>query len=165
MHCHICKTGDATIHYIENINNNVQEFYICQDCAEKKGITDISPQIKISIMDILSGLIDFSMQPVVNLDLKCKLCGTTYKDFQNDKKTGCIECYDFFNDYIKIIKEKIHGYSEHTGKIPSRFKKEVKNANTLSHLKLNLRKAIVRENYEEAAKIRDMISNIKNLIL
>lgn len=164
MLCQNCGKNDATTHYHSVINGVVKDKYLCSECvnAEK--------QINLKDNDVLKMLTSFFNDGTVpNIqNLKCECCGTTFSDIRNTGKVGCGNCYSVFKEELVGTLQRIHGRTIHVGKRPSISAEaatdEPKQNNyidkkqiEIDNLKEQLKKAIETENYEEAAKIRDLI--------
>lgn len=57
--------------------------------------------------------------------------------------------------------EKIHGNTEHMGKIPNSSGEARELSRELLELRQDLKRAIDKEDYEEAAKLRDQIQTLQ----
>ena len=57
--------------------------------------------------------------------------------------------------------ENIHGETRHCGKSPRRYPQTKKTEAELVQLRQRLKRAVDREDYEEAAKIRDQIKTLE----
>ena len=86
---------------------------------------------------------------------KCKLDFITYK---KTGRLGCEKCYETFKEELYQTIKNYHIETQHIGKCPSKYigKSEAK----LRNLNLKLKKAIGCEDYEEAARLRDLIREI-----
>ena len=69
-------------------------------------------QISSSIMQMSE--LDFG-----NSTLTCPKCGMTLREFENEGRVGCIECYNTFNDNIVREMFKQQGNSEYAGRLPA----------------------------------------------
>lgn len=167
MMCQKCGIRTATIHFTNIINGNKTELHLCEACAnEQEGMSQ-----QIAINDLMSGF--FGIKPQTDRKLlKCDFCGSTQNDISKRGKAGCEHCYQVFNSYLTPIVRKIHGTDVHTGKVPAnKPDKEIpfKNAQKedkgtegrTEELEDMMKKAIAEENYEEAARLRDCIKNLK----
>jgi protein arginine kinase activator len=65
--------------------------------------------------------------------------------------------YTIFRKGLIPLLEKMHGSTQHVGKVPSRAGKELMKKNELMQLRNELNKAVEREDYERAAELRDRI--------
>lgn len=83
--------------------------------------------------------------------LRCEGCGLTYKKLREEGKLGCSVCYQTFRSYLEPMLQQIHGSSVHLGKV-------LESQNTLLRdLQKSLQEALLEENYEQAAELRDKI--------
>lgn len=164
MLCENCKKNNATTYFKRNINGNIQEVYLCSECAAKLNINGMS-----------SSLFDFFMPNQFRVraereQKKCS-CGTTFHSISQTGKVGCPDCYETFKSELASILKKINGSRVHTGRGPERLKKsqdefnEAKNESSgilgEEQLRKQLEDAIKCENFEEAAKLRDQIKALK----
>ena len=170
MLCDICKQKKATVHLTEIINDEMSELHLCEDCAKAKGT---QMQQHFSIADLLSGLVDFPMEPAAkreHIKIKCPGCGMTYTDFKKLGRFGCSQCYEAFKRLLYPLFKTIHGTTHHIGKKPkepkvqrhrpAEVKAKVKiktEEDELKELKERMAKAIQKEEFEEAAALRDKI--------
>lgn len=156
MLCQKCHKNNATIKIVKNINGNVTEQYLCQECAngEEIGFYDFTKDNPFnSLFNIFS--------PSTPADFSCKTCGTSYAEFERTGKFGCADCYLKFEGNLDSIFKNIHGNNAHTGKLPKRCGGELKLKKQKESLKSLLQKAILEENYEEAARLRDEIRGME----
>lgn len=169
MLCEICNKKDATIHVTKIINGNKQELNICTGCADKMGELNIVPDMDIispfSFQNIVSGLMDYvniNTSKNKGLDLVCKNCGLAYREFKEKGLLGCSECYSSFKETILSVIKGVQGNTDHYGKVPKTSGEEILKKRKLLKLKEQLQKAIVSEEYERAAEIRDKIREVEN---
>ncbi len=166
MLCDACHNKQSTIHFKRVSNNEIVEIHLCEDCAQEKGINlftmDEVPfgEQQFGLADLLAGFTDvpsaLEMKKVIR---KCPNCGITYADFKKSGRLGCSECYKAFKDQLAPLLGRLQGSTHHKGKIPEiqgKPKKLIKRE-TIGELKVKLRYLIKKENYEEAAVIRDKI--------
>ena len=92
---------------------------------------------------------------------KCPHCGLTYADFRKSGRLGCAQCYYTFKDSLSSLLKRVHGSSEHVGKVPALAGKEVAVSRTLKELREKLHRSIQKEEFEEAAKLRDRIRELE----
>lgn len=190
MLCENCGKREANVMYTQVINGDKKEMHLCEECSEKLGIGNMDFKMPISFSSFLGDFFDeFENNTLLpELDpikqLTCDSCGMTFEDFMNTGKLGCSNCYDTFESKIDPILKNIHGATKHVGRLgkigPSTNLKEEKYTenNTIEspnnneteasktiseeeRLNLELQKAIKEERYEDAARIRDEIKNIK----
>ena len=66
-----------------------------------------------------------------------------------------------FEQELEPSLRRIHGNRQHVGKIPLRGGEKVLWRRQIEGLKQRLQEAVAREEYEEAAEIRDQIKNLE----
>lgn len=49
----------------------------------------------------------------------CKKCGKKLSDFYKTSMLGCEECYHTFSIELQPVLKKLHGKTEHIGKVPN----------------------------------------------
>jgi protein arginine kinase activator len=162
MLCDICKKNPATVHLTEIIDEQMNELHLCEDCARHKSA---AMEQQFGLSDLLAGMADFEKpdKDEENVAVKCPNCNLTYADFKKVGRLGCGECYNAFRKYLAPLLKRIHGSNQHVGKSPFKEKAILKpgRKNTdLDGLKAQMQKAIQREDFEEAARLRDQIKKI-----
>ena len=161
MQCDICHKKDATVHLTEIVNDKVTKLHLCEDCAKEKGA---EMEEHFGLSDLLAGLtgIGAKVEPSAAVEpITCPGCGFTYQDFKKVGRLGCAQCYDAFKEQLTVLLKRIHGADRHVGKVPMMIGKTVKDAKTLQELKAKMERAIQTEDFEEAAKLRDMIRGME----
>ena len=94
---------------------------------------------------------------------KCDSCGLTYDDFRKYGRLGCASCYLAFRSQLSAIFANVQGSSEHRGKLPQRTGSDLLHEKRIQSLKSELSKAIEKEEFEAAARIRDEIKALKGV--
>ncbi len=170
MLCDECGKNKATVHLTEIINEQITKLNLCEGCAKQKG-SDVEQHFGIA--DLLAALSDVEQEPAVPGAAppknKCPQCGLTYEDFKKIGRLGCGECYGAFKVSLLPLLKRIHGSNQHGGKSPSpvamkEVKLSVKLAEELDAAKQDLLKAVKKEEFEEAATLRDKIKFLEKKI-
>jgi protein arginine kinase activator len=167
MLCDICAKNEATVHLTEIVNEQITELHLCEECAQQKSM---QMEQQFGLSDLLAGLADFELpvQTPEKISAECQNCHLTYKDFKKIGRLGCSECYKYFRKYLVSLLKRIHGSSQHLGKLPVKLAganadKTKKKVDTLPELKEKLQKAISSEEFEEAARLRDQIRQLEKM--
>ena len=140
-------------------------------CSSDLREKSVQMEQQFGLADLLAGLSDFGKpvsekMPAAQQVLKCADCGTTYQEFKKHGRLGCSECYRSFESQLGSLLKKIHGASKHSGKspvlqtadpLPSVKEKKPADSDDLDELKQKLQQAVLCEDYERAAQLRDMI--------
>ena len=163
MLCENCKQNPATLHFTKIVNGKKNEFHLCEHCAKEKGEVIGDNNNGFSFHHLLSGLLNFDQvmgnSPVQTSSetTKCQTCGLTFLQFKKTGKFGCSDCYTFFENQLDPIFRRIHGNSIHVGKVPARSGAKLHLKKKITNLKEELQHKIIKEEFEEAAKLRDQI--------
>jgi protein arginine kinase activator len=154
MNCERCKKQVATVHVTEIIKNQKIEKHLCDDCAREEGI---AIKAQISIQDVLQGMLQAHQTAGEDAKLACPDCGLTYAEFRSQGRLGCPHDYEAFRGPLAEVLRHVHGATEHLGKMPRRAGSGLKEQRELMHLRRRLQQAVEKEQYEEAARLRDLL--------
>jgi protein arginine kinase activator len=156
LKCQICSKP-ATVHFTQILNNKVHKIDLCEACAQAKGLTDPSG---FSLADLL---VKASLSPDQELasGSRCPSCGFTQADFKKHGRFGCPACYEAFKEIIDPMLEGMHKGSKHVGKVPRYAISRQSIKERLSKIETELADSIKAERYEDAARLRDQISQLK----
>jgi len=139
---------------IENKKEEVKE-------EEKK---EIEPIPFKGVQDFLDGIVkaitkDAPMPTGLPEKEPCPRCKTSLQDILNTTKLGCPYCYEHYSDELKAVLYHSHdGAVKHVGKVPKNWKPPEEN---IEQVEAKMQKAIDKEDYEEAARLRDKIKKLK----
>src|SRR5580693_2795704 len=155
LKCDLCAKP-ATVHLTQIVNNKVHKVDLCEECAQTKGVTDPSG---FSLADLL---LKASLNPEPNAGaIRCEQCGFTQTDFRKQGRFGCPACYDAFRGLLAPMLDGMHKGVTHSGKIPRAAVQRKSLYARLTKLEKDLTEAIKSERYEEAARCRDEINQVK----
>jgi protein arginine kinase activator len=96
-------------------------------------------------------------QPV---EQRCESCGLSYSQFSKLGRFGCSDCYRHFETRLEPLFRRVHGHTSHIGKIPNRTAGQLKIKRELADLKKQMQFHIERQEFEQAANIRDRIKEL-----
>jgi protein arginine kinase activator len=172
MICERCKLAEATIHLTEIIKDVKSEVHLCENCARDIGLNSKLSNFSLSIPEMLSFLDVNEIDEYVYGSV-CKSCGLTFVDYRREGKLGCADCYQYLEDSLNSIITGYHGATTHTGKHPNNPADPVVDhyggmarisaKKSIAELKGLLKQAVVDERYEEAAVLRDKITELETL--
>jgi protein arginine kinase activator len=155
LKCDLCAKP-ATVHLTQIVNSKIHKVDLCEACAQAKGVTDPSG---FSLADLL---LKASLNPEPAGDTKCESCGFTQQDFKKTGRFGCPACYSHFSSILEPMLDTMHKGSTHTGKVPQRALARKSLYERLTQLETELDQAIKAERYEDAARFRDEISQVRS---
>jgi protein arginine kinase activator len=155
LKCDLCPKT-ATVHLTQIVNNKIHKVDLCEACAQAKGVTDPSG---FSLSDLL---LKASLNPEPAADgMRCEQCGYTQNDFKKHGRFGCPHCYQTFSTLVEPMLDNMHKGTNHTGKVPQKALDRKSLTDRLSQLEGSLDDAIKSERYEDAARFRDEINQVK----
>ena len=155
MICQHCNKNPAVVNYFEQINGNKFEYHLCASCyADLYG--ELNNKVNNSL---LAGLFSTSM-PRKKV---CPVCRTSFADFERDGLLGCTSCYDVFKEELIPSILRIHGKTEHIGKI-GKNKDELGLHRQLKSLQEQLENALRVKDFREANRLNRQIHAIKRTL-
>lgn len=169
MQCENCREREAVIHLTQIVNNSVTTMHLCEPCAAEKGVETGASVAKFPLGDFLASLgKGGASEPTeAGLDVPCRACGATLRDFRQSGRLGCAVCYDSFAAHLRDLLRRLHGSNRHEGEVygtqgtgaPGHRKDPEPAAppTELENLRDQLRRAVEAENFEAAAELRDRI--------
>lgn len=125
--------------------------HLCEQCAAEQGVETGADKLKSPLGDFLASL-GTSADGVA-----CSACGASLEDFRESGRLGCAECYTSFEGYLRDLLRRVHGASQHTGESYLPLDGPPDRDRELAELRSQLERAIVAENFELAAELRDRI--------
>lgn len=155
LKCDFCGKP-ATVHLTQIVNNKVHKVDLCEECAQAKGVTDPSG---FSLADLL---LKASLDPEPQAEVvRCEQCGFTQVNFKKEGRLGCPACYEAFKGVLDPMLSNMHKGTAHVGKVPQRALQRKSLYDRLTQLEGDLDQAIKSERYEDAARFRDEIHQVK----
>ncbi len=159
MLCQMCKKRTATVHLTDLLKDEKRERHLCEECASAEGVA-VKPHV--SLNDVLNSFLASQSSVQAMAHLKCPQCGMTFLEFRNQGLLGCPNDYDAFEQPLEaLIARAQDGHVRHKGKSPGQVIKVDPVQQERQRLQRELREAVEREDYEQAAKLRDRLEELK----
>ena len=154
----------ATHHSVEIINGEKIEKHLCDLHAAEEGLG-----IKASHQPINELLTNFvklhsggENPAAASKSTACEMCGLTFAEFRESSLLGCPACYQAFEQPLGPLLERAHeGGTHHIGKVPRRAGVGEQRQMALQRLRRQLDEAVLAEDYELAARLRDDVQQIE----
>jgi len=155
LECGDCKKPIA-IRYTEIVGDLITHTSMCADCPElQRRLYGTSPQEHVYNQ----------VDPTAALE--CGNCGTTLEEIKRGHRLGCPECYTVFEDVILLEMQAANRLSPrvslgkknlpiHIGRAPGESL-AINPSSRLLALNEALKETLGREDYEQAALLRDQI--------
>ena len=176
--CHICG-NPASIFLTQITDGKIADLALCKKCAREKGVFDprklllaeqlfpseISGEVEAFIKKMLesSYMEDAEEEVLASLPdmlTECPACHYTLDAYRQTGLLGCPECYKTFSTELMPLVQDAPGGA------PTRrmVEPEVLDTPALERgrLEVLLHDAISKENYEEAARLRDRIKHLSD---
>ena len=163
MMCEECGIRPANFHLVTIMNGERVERNLCPACMAKhqKQLPGIDFTNLAGILNsILSGKRDEEEQSELDAEYEgctCEQCGMTYAEFQKGGMLGCANCYQAFKTPLTALLQRVHGNTQHAGRVPGGVHSGVSIRMNIDRLKQKLQQAVADEEYEQAARLRDAI--------
>jgi protein arginine kinase activator len=160
MKCQKC-TKAATLHITEVLSEDqFEELHLCEECAHKYLY---EPQGTSKSAAKAGGGPQLQEGEESGLpNRECPHCGIKFVEFRNTGRLGCPHDYQEFREELLPLLENIHGDPpKHLGKTPRRLPQTKQTQSELVQLRKQLLTAVNKENYEEAARLRDRIRQLE----
>lgn len=155
MKCENCNEKDASVHYTEVDGKKMREIHLCEECYREK-VTPV--QKVVDFADLLKTLLQGTVKDQgAAAKALCPACGISLAEFRASGRFGCPNDYKVFHEPVAQLLEKIQHATRHVGRTPPTAGAEVERENSLLRLRRELERAVQREAYEEAARLRDQI--------
>lgn len=165
MLCQECSKRQASVHFTKIVNGEKMELKLCEVCAKERGDLDLGHGEHFSFHKLLAGLLDIDELQVIGEKViekvTCKNCGLTEQVFVNSGRLGCSTCYETFGFKLNPLLKRIQGGTAHVGKVPVRAGGKIRIKREMQNLRDKLNLCIAKENFEQAAVIRDEIRQLE----
>ncbi|MDY3552065.1 UvrB/UvrC motif-containing protein [Gemmata sp. JC717] len=154
MKCQICD-APATFHLTDVVNKKRRELHLCERCARERNLIPEPPGPQIDLKALMGLLTNpFHAPPALAPEPEaappvCARCGMAVPEFKATGRLGCPHDYEALRPALEPLLERIHRALAHAGKAPRAVR--------VGEWKQRLSDAVAAENYEEAARLRDLI--------
>lgn len=162
MLCEKCKENIANTHVKRLNNDEYIEYHLCEDCARELGYTSILSNVNEEFENFLGSFFSNAL-PERSGATRCPKCGLSYNDILARREIGCSQCYDTFKKELSQSISRLHHGATHKGKIPDGFKAKLDKEEKVKALNEQLNIAVEKQDFENAAKIRDEIKEVEDM--
>lgn len=165
MKCQICD-NPATVHLTDIVNKKKRELHLCEGCARERNLIPEQPGPQLDLKALLNLLMHPfppGTQPASEdapvpstsgaVNEACEICGMSLAEFKAGGRLGCPHDYESLRETLEPLLERIHRSTAHAGKAPREIR--------VREWKKQMKAAVEAEDYEEAARLRDLINSFK----
>lgn len=160
MKCEKCGVNTATTHIHTVINGKVTDMNLCGYCAANSGLNKFG---HMGLINLLASVFDDTSlnPPTAGVETICPDCGASFADIAACGLVGCPNCYRTFYRQLLPTVKRIHGRTNHAGKIPQSSAPRLSDESRVENLKRRMKRAVDAENFELAATLRDQIKELE----
>jgi len=152
MQCENCGQQPATVHLTTIVGGEKTEQHLCAGCCQKHKQALTMAGMSTLLLSLLKGAAGAQSEQIA---LRCECCGQTYGEFQKTGMLGCPKCYDAFRAHLSTLLGRIHGKTQHAGRMPPPSEEQNHVAKRVETIKRDMDRAVADEDFELAAKLRD----------
>lgn len=156
MLCEYCGKHEATTVLKQTINGKTHMVNICNHCANSMLLNNFFSDFSIN------NLFAQNLSAMPKNQKVCDKCHTSLEEIMETGKIGCDRCYQTFSKELSRSVEKIHGKSNHIGKVPRSAQGTIQMKNLLTEYRMELNRLIAEQEFEKAAEMRDKIRELEN---
>ncbi len=175
MKCDICRKQQAVFF----VRTPSSELHLCEACAKKQGFSSSVPkktnESESTLINIFAGILNTESSES-NSAAVCPHCGISRLEIRKTGRVGCAYCYTQFSADVAARRRSEGGFLSYTGSMPDSYEtgageevekqtfselEKKKNAGEIKALREELRLSVEREDYENAACIRDRLRDLE----
>lgn len=158
MLCENCQKRPATTHITRTVNGKTTQLNLCAHCAAEQGFHSA---FGFDLNDFWGSLFSEPTLATSENAVRCPDCGHSFKEIAEQGRPGCPTCYRTFYDRLLPSIQRIHGKTQHTGKVAENAEDTVKRERELQALREELNQHITNQEYEKCAALRDRIRELE----
>ena len=151
MKCMFCDSP-ATVHLTNIVSGKKRETHLCEKCARERNLLPDPPGPQIDLKALMTLLGPLQGRSAA-AEPACPACGLSFAAFKAEGRLGCPHDYAAFRSSLEPLLERIHRATTHEGKTPVAARRVAE----LERLRGEMAAAIAAEEYEQAARLRDLI--------
>jgi len=151
------------VKFIEVEDGVKRSRWLCEDCAAEEGAhpPPVAEDSPVNLQAFLGEAPDDSRIAEQEDELPCPACGCELQVLRDSGLLGCPGCYDHFSDHVQPLIQRYHRASTHLGKAPRAREPQAARRLEIGQLRTGLEAAVVAEDFEEAARLRDQIARLQ----
>ncbi len=153
------------MHLTQIVEEKVTTQHLCERCAAERGVESAPATPKTPLGSFLAAMGKSSSG--TGPRTACEGCGATLQDFREVGRLGCPACYTTFGAELRDLLRRLHGSTTHVGdryELPGaspEVHEGVPAVDPLAQMRDRLQEAVVAENFELAAELRDRLRGLE----
>ena len=168
--CELCGEEPATMHLLRVVDGTISHTHLCAHCAEELAAEQTDGlALVLAVPSVLRGFVKRTSpdheeatggSAVDREESFCGVCGTTLSDLKESGMVGCPSCYRMFAEHLETTVRREAEPVEHLGKVPLRGPESDSLRHEMMRLERMLRELVEHERFEEAAGVRDRLTEL-----
>lgn len=159
MKCERCNRREAAVKYIEVEEGVKRVRWLCEECAAEEGAqAPAADEVVSSHLQAFLGESGAPRDDEPRTPASCPACGADLSQLHDIGRLGCPHCYQHFREELLPVLRRYHRATVHLGKAPRAHGPRAVLRREIGQLRSALEAAVAGENYEEAARLRDLIA-------
>lgn len=158
MLCSHCQKRPAVTYMKQVINGKAMELALCAECAAEQGF---SSAFGFNPGDFWGSLFAEPAKRVREDTERCPDCGSSFRDVAQRGRPVCPTCYVTFYERLLPSVQRIHGKTQHTGKVAEHAGESARTEHALKQLREQLEVCVANQEYEKCAQLRDRIRELE----
>ncbi len=161
MLCYVCGKNEANWHLSQIVGGKMTKVDLCEACVKEKGVNDSPTNLISKVLKSESKAASDEKKAAApaatGKTVQCSFCGCTQANFKKTGRLGCARCYETFEAVLRQVFKAMHRGVRHTGKVPRKLRNSQELQDRSRELQDRLNRAVKREQFEEAAVLRDQL--------
>ena len=166
MECEDCPRDcplDKSVQLTKIVQGKLSKALVCAECPKRDPLATLpggAPSGPFSLQAFLAGIKPAAPAPEAPIPElpqvpDCPHCGLSFLEFRRTGRLGCYRDYEVFKPALLPLIAKIQHATTHEGSVPARAAARLEREARIAALKHELGEAVLAENYERAAELRD----------
>lgn len=165
MHCDHCDKPAVVHEVVVTKDGATVEIHLCEEHASTRGyampLTGGHPPIHQMLTSIAVGASTPTARAAKTAVRSCPTCGRTLAQIRDTGLLGCADCYAAFESSLESLIERAQaGANFHVGRSPRGSLDAAARMALRSRLVKELDEAVIAEQYERAAELRDRLRHL-----
>ena len=159
MLCEKCKKKKATVFYNENLGGKTRSCSLCAECADTMRRTGELEDVRIPTAS--SNLCGITVPHNIAAVRTCPVCAAALASIAESGSVGCAACYKTFREEISGALHALPEGTPYPGRTPRNFRLRREREARAALLAEQMKQAVLTEDFETAALLRDQIHTLR----
>lgn len=170
MLCETCKKKKATVFYNENLGGKTRSCSLCADCAEILRRTGEPQDVRVPAASsgfgcsenaMFASLCGITVPHNIAAVRTCPVCASALAGIAESGSVGCAACYKTFREEITGALHALPEGAPYPGRTPRNYRLRREREARAALLAQQMKQAVLAEDFETAALLRDQIHTLK----